>query len=300
MNNKQNSLSEKITATLYFLPFTGFMAMFRIWPFIQVLFVSFKNGYNYLTKDYSGFGVQNYVEVLGDEYFIQAVGNTLVYTLFVLLIANIVAIPTSWCIYRVKRFSSLFRMAVFLPFVTSNVAIGMAWRIIFSERGVLNFFLNALSLPSVGWLTDSSMSLASMVIYGVWSNIPYMVLLYYSFMAGFDGNLILSASADGARESKIFVKIVLPLMLPTVVMTTMITAVNTWLEFSSLFPLFSGKPGPYYDLYTMVYYIYSKVQQGNNTFGIACAASILLFICVSVFLTVRIFFRERKKRVYEL
>ncbi len=299
MNNKQVSLFEKFTASLYFLPFMCFMAMFRIWPFIQVLIVSFKNGYNYLTKDYSGLGVQNYVEVLGDKYFIQAVGNTLAYTLLVLFIANIIAIPASWCIYRIKRFSSLFRVVVFLPFVTSNVAIGMAWRIIFSERGVLNFFLNTLSLPSVGWLSDSSMSLTSMTIYGVWSNIPYMVLLYYSFMTGFDGNLLISASVDGARESKILMTLVLPVMFPTVVMTTMITAVNTWLEFSSLFPLFAGKPGPYYDLYTIVYYIYSKVQQGNNTFGIACAASILLFICVAVFLTVSVF-GQRKKRVNKL
>lgn len=299
MNSNQKSLFEKLTAPLYFLPFMGFMTMFRIWPFIQVLIVSFKNGYNYLTNDYSGFGVQNYVEVLGDEYFIQAVGNTLAYTVSVLLIANIIAIPASWCLYRVKRFSTLFRTAIFLPFVTSNVAIGMAWRIIFSEAGVLNFFLNILSLPSVGWLTDSSMSLTSMVIFGVWSHIPYMVLLYYSFMTGFDGNLLISASVDGAKEGKIFLKLILPVMLPTIVMTTVITAINTWLEFSSLFPLFAGKPGPYYDLYTMVYYIYSKVQQGNSTFGIACAASILLFICISVFLLMKLF-AERKKRVNEL
>lgn len=297
MDKKQKlSLTEKIHGIFCFLPFVGFISLFKIWPLIQVIIVSFKDNYNYLTKDYSGWGIENYLEVLSDEYFIQAVSNVLVYSIFVLLIANIVAIPTSWCLYSVKRFSTIFRIAIFLPFVTSNVAIGMAWRLIFSEKGVLNFFLSSLSLPTFKWLTDSSMSLITMIIYGVWSNIPFMVLLYYSFMVGIDRNLIVSASVDGAKEHKIFLKLVLPLMCPTIVMATMMTAINTWLEFDALFPLFSGKPGPYYDFYTIVYYIYSKVQQGNKTFGIACAASILLFICVLVFFVVKNVFQRDKEK----
>jgi multiple sugar transport system permease protein len=289
----------------YFAPLLVFMFIFKLWPFVQILIISFKEDYNFLTKDYSGLGIENYVTVLTDEYFIQAISNTFLYTVAVIVLTNLIAIPVAWYLYQIKRFSAVFQTAIFLPFVTSNIAIGMAWRIIFNEKGVLNSFLNLFGISSIHWLADSAMSLTTLTIYGVWSNIPFTVLLYLSFLLSFDKTLLVAASVDGARESKTFLKIVLPVMMPTIMMTTVLNGISTWLEINALFPLFSGTPGPYYDLYTVVYYIYSKMQKGPYSFGIVCAASTLLFLCIAGFMSLRALVRlsgskvlkERKRRI---
>ena len=295
-----NKMGQRVKSSLkftYLMPLVVFMCIFKIWPFIQIVIVSFKENYNYLTKDYSGIGVENYVTVLSDSYFLQAVGNTFLYTVLVVVITNLIALPVSWCLYTVKKFASFFQTSIFLPFVTTNIAIGMAWRIIFNEKGVLNSIITALGFDAVSWLSDSSVSLTTLVIYGVWSNIPFTVLLYLSFLLGIDKNILISAEADGTREMKIFTRIVLPMMLPTIIMTTIINSISSWLEVNALFPLFSGDPGPYYDLYTMVYYVYSKMQKGVYSFGIACASSILLFVCIGVFMLFRVLAQRKKKAV---
>lgn len=283
------------TKLSYFVPLVVFMCIFKVWPFIQILITSFKENYNFLTKDYSGIGVENYVDVLSDGYFIQAIGNTFLYTVLVVLITNILSIIISWCLYSVKKFTSFFQTAIFLPFITSNIAIGMAWRIIFNEKGILNAVLGAFGIDAISWLADSSMSLTTLTIYGVWSNIPFTVLIYLTFLLSLDKGIIVSAAADGAGEVKTIFKIILPMMMPTIMMTTIINSISSWLEINALFPLFSGDPGPYHDLYTVVYYIYTKMQKGGNAFGIACASSILLFACIAIFMILR-FVALRKKR----
>ena len=67
--SKAGQFGNNILRFTYFLPLVVFMCIFKIWPFIQIVITSFKENYNYLTNDYSGIGVENYVTVLSDGYF---------------------------------------------------------------------------------------------------------------------------------------------------------------------------------------------------------------------------------------
>ena len=100
-------------------------------------------------------------------------------------------------------------------------------------------------------------------------------------------SLIEAAKLDGAGEWKIFRKLVLPMMHSSIVMVFAINSVSAWLTINGLFPLFMGQPGPYYNLYTLVYYIYDNVQQGRMGFAAACAASCVLLVLVGLFQLLR-------------
>ena len=272
--------------------------MFKLIPFVSAIITSFKQQYNYLTGDYNGLGLGNYAKIFNDEFFFQALGNTAIYVIFVVALVIIIGLPIAWCLYRTKRGSAFFQTAIFLPFVTSDIAVGLSWRLMFNDNGIINTLLGG---ANIGWLTDANVSLITLVIFGVWSGLPLAILIYLCAMLNLDNNVINAARADGASDMKILFKIVIPNIMPTILMTIVTTSITAWLEMNALFPLFSGRPGPYYNLFTMVYYIYSKILEGRYAFGLACAASVILFMCICVFLLLRIILsaKNKQRRHYE-
>ena len=268
------------------------LSLFKLIPFINAVITSFKQQYNYLTGNYNGFGFGNYIKIFQDEFFLQAIKNTALYVIFVVILVIIIGLPIAWCLYRTKKGSALFQTAIFLPFVTSDIAIGLSWRLIFNDKGIINFILGA----NIGWLSDASMSLITLIMFGVWSGLPLAILIYLCAMLNLDNNIINAARADGATDTKIFFKIVIPNIIPTILMTVITSSITAWLEMNALFPLFAGQAGPYYNLFTMVYYIYKKMQEGRYAFGLACAASVILFIFICIFLLLIILLNFRTKQ----
>lgn len=282
---------------LYVLPFLLGVTLFKLWPLFKVVTISFQEGYNYLTGAYDGLGLGNYRTILEDPYFRQAMVNTAIYVCAVVLIVIGVSLPVAWCMLRVQRGLPFFQIAIFMPFITSDIAIGMAWRILFSNNGIINHILSLVGIDPVGWLTDAGMSLWTLILYGIWSGIPMTVLIFYCGLLNIDQNIFVAARASGAGEMKIFRKIVLPMMQPSVVMVFAINSVSAWLTVNGLFPLFMGQPGPYYNLYTLIYYIYDKAQMGRYGFASACAASCVLLVLVGLFQLIRFVLRPGAQRV---
>lgn len=284
----------------YFFPLIIVLCLFKLIPFVSAVITSFKQQYNYLTGNYNGLGLSNYTKIFKDEFFFQALGNTAIYVVFVVVLVMIIGLPIAWCLYRTKKGSAFFQTAIFLPFVTSDIAVGLAWRLMFNDKGIIDFLLGG---ANIGWLTDANMSLVTLIIFGVWSSLPLAILIYLCAMLNLDNNVINAARADGASDTKIFFKVIIPNIMPTILMTIITSSISAWLEMNALFPLFSGEPGPYYNVFTMVYYIYSKMQEGRYAFGLACAASVVLFLCISMFLLLRYFLsiktKKKQRRSYE-
>lgn len=282
---------------IYILPFLVGITLFKVWPLLKVLAVSFQEGYNYLTGTFDEWGLENYATLFHDQYFQQAIINTTIYVLIVVISVICLSLPIAWCMLRIRHCLPFFQVAIFLPFITSDIAIGMAWRILFSNNGIVNHLLSSLGLDTIGWLTNADTSLVTLILYGTWSGIPMTVLIFYCALLNIDQNIFVAARTSGAGEFKIFRKIVLPMMYPSILMVFAINSVSAWLTVNGLFPLFMGQPGPYYNLYTLVYYIYDKAQQGKYGFASACAASCVLLILVGVFQCIRFLIKPRAKRV---
>ena len=280
---------------LYMLPFLIGIGLFKVWPLIQVIVISFQEGYHFLTGTYDSIGFSNYHAILTDPYFQQAVINTAIYAVVVVPAVLCLSLPIAWCLLRVKRGLGFFQVALFLPFITSDIAIGMAWRILFSNNGMANHLLSLFGIESIGWLTDADMSLLTLILYGIWSGLPMTILLFYCALLNMDSNLFIAARISGAGEMKIFRKLVLPMLRPTILMVFAINSVSACLTINGLFPLFMGQPGPYYNLYTLVYYIYDNTKQGKMGFAAACAAACVLLILVGFFQLLRILLQPKRR-----
>ena len=290
---KRRQVFEKIEPWLYLTPFLLFIIIFTLYPVINVFTISFKQNYSYLKGTCEGINLENYKYVLTDDKFRSAMINTVLYVLFVVPVSTMLAIFFANLLNQKLKGSAVFQTAFFMPMVTSVTAVGLIWRLMYNQQyGIINFFLTKFGIEKIGWVTDSKWSLVALIIFGIWNILPFTIILLLSGLQNIDEMYYTAAKVDGAKSSKIFFRITVPLLSPTIFLVCIVNTISCFKVFSELFPLFNGKPGPYMNLYTVVYYIrYAMIEK--RKYGYAAAAAVVLFVCVFIFTMLQLQLKKR-------
>lgn len=291
-NQRVRTRIEKI---LLLTPFLVWFCVFVVYPVFNCVLLSFKEDYNLLTQTYSGIGFENYQDVLTDEFFHQAFKNTFLYVLICVPVSIVLALVIAGILCGNLKFKTFFQTAIFLPMVTSVSAIGYSWRLMFNDSyGVVNYVVTSLGLEKIRWLSDPDYSMIPLVIYGVWSMLPMTVLLLVNAMNSIPNRLYHAALIDGARGTQRFWRITIPNIKGTIALLIFTNVTSSLKVFDELYPLFSGKPGPAYNMHTIVYYIYSSMQ-GPHIYGYGKAAAAAVVLLVLSFIIVGIFSVVRRR-----
>ena len=275
---------ERIKPFLYLLPFIVSVTLFTLYPIVNVIRMSFLEGYKYLTGAYTGVGFGNYEKVVTDPYFRQAITNTFRYVLLVVPISTVISIVLANVLNQKIRFQSFFQTAYFLPMVTSSLAVGLSWRFMFNDKyGVFNYLLSQIGIDPVAFLGNPSGNFLALVIFGLWAILPNTIILLLSGLQNIDPLYYTAAKVDGAKTLRIFFRITVPLLAPTIMLVIIINMISTFKMYHELFPLFNG-PGVAYNLFTVVYYIYYEFRVLTPPkYGYASAAAVMLLVIVFVF-----------------
>lgn len=272
----------RIEPYLYLLPFFLGIAVFTLYPVVNVVLISFKEDYSYLSRNFAAWGLGNYQEVLSSRYFGQAVSNTFKYVLLVVPISTCIAVVVAYLLNQKLRFSALFQTAYFLPMVTSVTAVGLAWKLMYNKNfGIVNYVLSFFGIDPVPWLVDAKWSLPALAIFGIWNILPFTIILLLSGLQNIDPQYYTAARVDGSKSLRIFFRITVPLLSPTIFLVCMVNTISCFKVFSELYPLFSGKPGPFNNMYTVVYFIRKAME--DSKYGLAAAAAIVLFFFIFIF-----------------
>ena len=258
----------------YLLPFLIGLAVFVVYPFINVFLISFQNDYNMMTGAFDGFGVENYRKILADPNFLNGLRNTALYVVFVVPVSTAISLGIASMLNANIRLKGLFQTCYFLPMVTSITAVGLVWK----------------------WLNDPKYNLAALILYGIWNMLPFTTILLLSGYQNIDRQYYTAARVDGAKQARIFLRITVPLLAPTIGLTLIVNTITASKVFTELFPLFNGNPGSAYSLYTVVYYLYDMFYT-KWELGPAAASAVVLFAIVLV-LTVLQLFVQRKWKNY--
>ena len=268
--------------------------MFTLYPMVRVFIMAFQERYK-LTGEFNGWGLGNFNDVLFgvNTKLPQALGNTFIYVLLTVPISVALSIVIAYLLNQKIKLRALFQTAYFLPMVTSAVAVGMVWKFMFNgDYGIINWLLSLLGRSKIPWLTKPEFSMAVMVIYGIWDSLPMTIILLISGLQNIDEHYYTVAKVDGAKAKRIFFRITVPLLAPTIGLVLIINSISTSKVFNSAVVLFSGTPGPMYNMYTMVYYIYEQINTGLE-YGRAAAASLILFGVVLVFTMLQRFIQRK-------
>jgi multiple sugar transport system permease protein len=278
----------------FLAPFMIGLLLFTVYPFINVFVLSFKENYK-LSGTFSSFGFQNYADVLRDPNFLNGLKNTGLYVLFVVPIATVLSLFIANALNHDIKLKGVFQTSYFLPMVTSITAVGLVWKWLFNyDYGLINYLLSIFGISAVNWLNNPAYNLTALIIYSIWSMLPFTIILLLAGFQNVDPQYYTAARVDGAKSSKIFFRITLPLLAPTIGLTMIINMISASKVFTELFPLFNGKPGSAYSLYTVVYYLYDMFY-AQWKLGKAAASAIILFIIVLILTLIQLRIQRKWK-----
>lgn len=265
------------------LPAMLHMLIFIIIPIGIGLVVSFFN-YNPLSSDNSFAGLSNFIRLFSDEEFLLALKNTFVFVLVTVCLNVCLSLLTAWLIscFKSNKVRSFFRMVFFLPCIAPMVATSVVFsRSIFpTTTGFLNMMLNAIGLKSVNWLGDPRFVMISLIVYTIWVDVGYNIILFSAGLDGIPSYIYEAAELDGAGEWKKFQKLTLPLLGRTfqfVIVQTLISHFQMFAQFSVLIL----KDGAQNSGLVLSRYIY-KMAFEYKDMGYASAVSMILFIIIMI------------------
>lgn len=301
MRNRQAAAGERLSArtflepAAYLAPFLAGILIFTLYPFINVLLISFKENYKMLTGDFASWGFGNYKAVINDPNFQNGLKNTAIYTVITVPVATALSVLIATLLNSDIKLKGLFQTCYFLPMVTSITAVGLVWKWLYNyDYGIINFIITKLGAPAINWLNDPKYNLPALIIYGIWNMIPMTTILILSGFQNVNPQYAVAARVDGAKSGRIFFRITLPLLAPTIGLTLIINMIYASKVFSELFPLFNGSPGAAYNLYTVVYYLYDAFYV-KWKLGRAAASAVVLFLIVFLLTEIQLFVQRKWK-----
>lgn len=296
MNNKP-TLKSSLKAYLYLLPALTIMSVFIIYPLIKSFIMSFYGKYNYFKDIVYSYTLDNYKTVLTDPTFWRALKNTMIFVLGVVPTSIILSILIALMLNSKIKFKGLFRTCFFMPYVTSLVAVSIVWRWIYhKDYGILNYFLNLVGIHGISWLDDPNVAMIALIILAIWKNIGYSVIIFLAGLQTIDKQYELAAQIDGANYFKRVWHIIIPLLAPTTLFVTIVSVIGSFKVFDEVYALFSysgSVAGPSDSALTVVFYIFRKFY-GEWNFGVASAASFILFLIIMIFTGLQFWYSKRR------
>lgn len=264
-------------AWLFLAPTLIFVTVFSVWPILRAFTMSFQSG-PLINLEWTGFS--NYQYIFSDPEFWRAIKNTLIYAIFAVPVSLAISIMLAWFIFSKVKHSSFLETTFFMPYVTSTIAIGIVFRYIFNgEYGLLNYLLKAVHLPAPNWIDDPSMSLITIIIFGIWTSLAFDIVILMGALRNIDPNYYILADMCGASEREKFWRITMPQLVPTLAFLLTMNIIGAFKIYTSVYALFNGQAGIGNSATTAVFYIYNKFQM-VGTPGVAMAATVVLFLII--------------------
>lgn len=196
-------MKNKKFVTAVLTPSYMHLAVFLVLPIVAGLLISFFQ-YNPLNSDSQFIGLANFQRLFQDELFIKSLKNTLFFVSVTVLLNIAIALTLAQFISKFKsnKVRSFFRMIFFLPCVAPMVASSVVWgKSIFpTTNGLFNIILRSIELTEVNWLGDPSILMWSVILYTLWVDVGYNIILFSAGMDGIPGELYEAAELDGANE----------------------------------------------------------------------------------------------------
>ena len=270
---------------LYLLPALAFLALFMVYPLVDVFIYSFEEGYNFASQSYLGVGGYNYGYVLHDPYFLQALKNTFILVIITVPVSTGLSLLISVGLSSIKKVRELYQTIFFLPYVTNTLAVGLVFMILFKQTpytdGLANLILSWFNAGPVDFIDGPYWAkMFVLCLYTVWIVMPFKVLILTSALASVDEIYYNAAKVDGTSKFRMFTKITLPMISPTVFYLIITGFIGAFKAYSDAVALF-GVDLNAAEMNTIVGYIYDMLYGNSGGYpSYASAAAIILFAIV--------------------
>ncbi|WP_243789840.1 carbohydrate ABC transporter permease [Saccharopolyspora gloriosae] len=252
------------------------------WPILYAVWLSFQR-YDLKYPDQREFvGLDNYLTVLGNQYWWTAFGATVLITVVQLVIEFVLGMALALIMHRALIGRGLVRTVSLIPYGIVTVVAAFSWRYAWTpDTGYLaNLFSDGAPL------TERASSLAIIIVAEVWKTTPFMALLLMTGLALVSEDLLEAAQIDGASKWQRFTKVMLPVMKPAILVALLFRTLDAFRVFDNIVVLTEGAQ----DTSSVSVLAYNNLIKGLNL-GIGSTMSVLIFLAVALiaFLFVKLF-----------
>ena len=276
---------------MFLLPAGVILLFFFFIPFFETILLSFKD---YSTSIYhpTFIGLGNYVKLMHSPVFYKVLFNTFAYLFIAVPILAVVPLFLAILINQKIRGVTLYKILIYLPVIVSIVVAAIAFKWLYAQQGILNFFFTHFGFNPIGWLTDTRFALISVIIVTIWKGIGYYMMIYLAALMGVPKELYEACDIDGATPFKKHLTVTIPHIMPTIALVSTISAISAMKVFAEIYVMTKG--GPLNSSKTIVYYIYERAFE-NLDLGYASAMAVVILAIVMVFSLINILCFEKNK-----
>jgi multiple sugar transport system permease protein len=282
---------ERVLGWCLLLPTLALLATFIAYPFVKGVWLSLTN----TTVGNPGVfvGLKNFVKIWNDSIFQRATWNTFAYTAVATVGKLALGMWLALLLNRHFRGKRLVRASMLLPFIIPTVLSTFAWKWMFDPTfSVLNWSLYRMGAITtrIGWLTDPTLALVSVIIVNVWRGMPFYAITLLAGLQTVSPELHEAAAIDGANAWQRFWRITWPLLLPVTMVVTLFSVIQTFADFQLVYVLTGG--GPANSTHLFATYAY-QIGIITGLLSEGAAASLAMFPMLFVIVVIQLWYIRR-------
>ena len=273
---------------LWLLPAFILFGAFTFYPFIETIFKSF-----FIVDSFGNVnrfvGLENYMYILSDEKFVQAIFNTVWFVLLTVPISKVLGFLLALLANKKRKTSIFYETSFAIPMAMASSVTAMIFQLLYvPSLGFINGFFGI----DVQWLTDPKVALIAIAIIQIWLSTGYAFIFMLSAVRSVPDDLIESADLEGATFRKL-ISIYLPITSPTMFYLIITDLAYSMMMMGLVNILTDG--GPFGATQTIMQYVYKQLSATGN-YTNANPAAIIAF--VMTFIVTMLGFAWEKKGVH--
>lgn len=254
--------------------------IFNVIPIIPTVITSFSAWNGLTVPDF--IGLDNYKQMFGggDPLFTRSLANTLIYTAGYVPVGIIVGMGLALLVNNRLKGMAVVRALIFLPYVTSLVAVGIIARWVFSDQyGVVNAMLEGIGIDGPHWLGERFWAMTAVIVTAIWASMGFNMIIMLAGLQGVPETLLEAATLDGAGRWGRFRNVTLPFLTPTIFLLVILQTIGSFQVFSLILVMTQGGPGD--GTYVYIYHLWYEAFTLRNM-GYGSALAVVLFIVMGL------------------
>ncbi|OQB97095.1 MAG: Lactose transport system permease protein LacF [Spirochaetes bacterium ADurb.Bin110] len=282
--------SETLWISFFIAPALIIVCVIIILPLFMSLFNSLFLWDQLIRQNFVGF--QNFKKIFFTEpyhtRFANAMGNNLRWLVLTMIVQNVGGLFIGYFLSRRIWGHEFYKRIIFIPVLFSIVAVSFLWSLYLRPNGLVNAFLKLIGLPQFmrPWLGDESIATYSIIFVNIWRWIGFPSLVFLAAIDNVPMDCLEAACLDGASDTRVFFKVILPLIVPSIVIITVLTIIGSLNVFEQIYTMagLDGSPNFSTDTIGTLFYrtAFGSVDSGKPEIGIGSAIGVIIYLLTFV------------------
>lgn len=251
-------------------------------PLLQTIYQSFTDARLASARPVQFIGLRNYVDLLTDGAFLNAIKVTVLFTFLTVTFEFILGMIIALVVNSNFKGRGPMRAAMLVPWAIPTVVSASMWKWMYHDiYGVVNDLLvNKLHLLSsnVAWIADPATSVPAIAAVDIWKTTPFMALLLLAGLQVIPGDIYEAANVDGANPVQQFFSLTIPLLRPAILVALIFRTLDSLRVFDVFYVMFGNRA----DTMTMAVYDQQTITAFSDL-GYGGAISVAIFLIIGIF-----------------